>query len=94
MLGMMHFQDLYNYDIERVKRCVVHYAQADGTVVPFCAFNVIPQWYRDKVQKQFSISIPEWEKKTGKKLTDILYKRNIPELVNSEIYKKTYEGFI
>ncbi|MBI5332234.1 MAG: radical SAM protein [Candidatus Aenigmarchaeota archaeon] len=34
-VGMMHFMDLYNYDIERVKRCCVHYAQPDGRIVPF-----------------------------------------------------------
>ena len=94
MLGMMHFQDLYNYDIERVKRCVIHYAQPDGKIVPFCAFNVIPQWYRDKIQKKFSISIEEWEKKTGKKITDILYKRDKEKLETHPLYRKTYEGFI
>lgn len=76
-VGMMHFQDLYNYDIERVKRCCIHYAQPDGTIVPFCAFNVIPQWYRDKIQKKYSLTIKEWEKKTGKKLETDFYKRNI-----------------
>ncbi len=74
-VGMMHFQDLYNYDIERVKKCCIHYAQPDGRIVPFCAFNVIPQWYRDKIQENFSLSIPEWEKKTGRKLENDLYKR-------------------
>ncbi len=94
MLGMMHFQDLYNYDIERTKRCVIHYAQPDGTIVPFCAFNVIPEWYRDKVQRKFSMSIEEWEKMTGKKLTDILYKRDVEKIVSNPLYKKAYEGFI
>ena len=74
-VGMMHFQDLYNYDIERVKRCCIHYAQPDGRIVPFCAFNVIPQWYRDEIQEKFSLPIAEWEKKTGKKLEDDFYKR-------------------
>ena len=78
-LGMMHFQDLYNYDIERTKRCCIHYAQPDGTIVPFCAFNVIPEWYRDKIQEQFSESIPDWEKRTGKKLSDDLHKREEKE---------------
>ncbi|MBS3815023.1 MAG: radical SAM protein, partial [Hadesarchaea archaeon] len=32
-IGMMHFQDLYNYDIERVKRCCIHYAMTDGRIV-------------------------------------------------------------
>jgi len=76
-VGMMHFQDLYNYDIERVKRCCIHYAQPDGRIIPFCAFNVIPQWYRDNIQENFSLSIPEWEQKTGKKLEDDLYRREI-----------------
>lgn len=75
-VGMMHFQDLYNYDIERVKRCCIHYAQPDGKIVPFCAFNVIPQWYRDKIQEKFSLPIEEWEKRTGKKLENDFYKRN------------------
>jgi uncharacterized radical SAM superfamily Fe-S cluster-containing enzyme len=75
-IGMMHFMDLYNYDIERVKRCCIHYAQPDGTIVPFCAFNVIPQWYRDKIQEKFSLPIKEWEKKKGKKLEDDFYIRS------------------
>ena len=76
-IGMMHFQDLYNYDIERVKRCCIHYATPDKKmpIIPFCAFNVIPQWYRDKVQKKFSLSINEWEKKTGRKMSDDVYIR-------------------
>jgi uncharacterized radical SAM superfamily Fe-S cluster-containing enzyme len=76
-VGMMHFQDLYNYDIERVKRCCIHYAQPDGRIVPFCAFNVIPQWYRDDIQMKYSLPIEEWERKTEKKLEDDLYKREV-----------------
>ena len=51
-LGMMHFQDEYNYDIKRVEKCErpLH-ACPDGRVVPFCTFNVIPELYRDKVQR-------------------------------------------
>ena len=89
-IGMMHFQDLYNYDIERVKRCCIHYSQPDGTIIPFCAFNVIPQWYRDKIQKKYSTSIEEWEKKTGKKLSDDLYKRDAKKLEADPLYKETY----
>jgi 7,8-dihydro-6-hydroxymethylpterin dimethyltransferase len=33
----MHFMDLYNYDVERVKRCVIHYAAPNGLIYPFCA---------------------------------------------------------
>jgi hypothetical protein len=77
-IGMMHFQDLYNWDIERVRRCCIHYTVPDGRIIPFCAFNVIPQWYRDKIQKEFGIPIEEWEKRTGKKLKDDLYRRVEP----------------
>ena len=81
-IGMMHFMDLYNYDVERVKKCCIHYAtpSKEMPIVPFCAFNVIPEWYRDKIQKQFSVPIPEWEKQTGKKMANEFYVRNIKEL--------------
>ncbi|MCK4496766.1 MAG: radical SAM protein [Candidatus Aenigmarchaeota archaeon] len=93
-IGMMHFQDLYNYDIERVKRCCIHYAMTDGRIIPFCAFNVIPEWYRDKTQKSQGIPIKEWEKETGKKIKDDLYKRDTKKLEASELYRETYDGFL
>jgi len=74
-IGMMHFQDLYNYDIERVKRCDIHYATPDGRIIPFCAFNVIPEWYRDKIQREYGVPVEEWEKQTGRKLADDFYRR-------------------
>lgn len=93
-VGMMHFMDLWNYDIERVKRCCIHYAQPDGRIVPFCAFNVIPQWYRDEIQKKFSVPIKEWEKSAGKRLDTELYKRDVAKLAATELYKTTYAGFV
>jgi hypothetical protein len=72
---MMHFQDLYNWDIERVKRCAVHYATPDGKIIPFCTFNVIPTMYRDRIQREFSVPINEWEQRTGRKLKDDFYRR-------------------
>jgi len=74
-IGLMHFQDLYNWDIERVKRCTIHYATPDQRIIPFCTFNVIPEWYRDKIQKEYGVPIPDWEKKTGRTLRDDLYRR-------------------
>jgi uncharacterized radical SAM superfamily Fe-S cluster-containing enzyme len=35
----MHFMDNYNYELERVKRCVIHYTAADGKIYPFCTYN-------------------------------------------------------
>jgi uncharacterized radical SAM superfamily Fe-S cluster-containing enzyme len=54
LVAGMHFQDNYNYDIERLKRCVIHYAAPDGKLYPFCAYNSGPN-YREKIEKQFSI---------------------------------------
>lgn len=70
MIGMMHFQDLYNYDIERVERCVIHYAVPGGKIIPFCAFNGIPQVYRSKIHKKHGMPIEKWEKLSGKKIVD------------------------
>ena len=54
MLAGMHFMDSYNYDIERVKRCVIHYAAPNGLIYPFCAYNSGPV-YRERIEKEFSI---------------------------------------
>ncbi len=64
-LGMMHFQDKYNQDEERLQRCDIHYLTPDLRIIPFCSFNVIPEWYRDKVQQKFGMPIDAWEKKVG-----------------------------
>lgn len=90
-IGMMHFMDLYNYDIARVERCTIHYAQPDGKIVPFCAFNVIPQWYRDKIQKKYSMSIKAWEKKKKRKLREDFYQRDVKKLQEMIDYKSFYD---
>jgi uncharacterized radical SAM superfamily Fe-S cluster-containing enzyme len=73
-LGMMHFQDKYNQDEERLQRCDIHYLTPDLRIIPFCSFNVIPEWYRDRIQQKYGIPVEEWEKKTGRKLEDGLYR--------------------
>jgi uncharacterized radical SAM superfamily Fe-S cluster-containing enzyme len=40
-LGMMHFQDLYNMDLERLQRCGIHYVLPNGRIVPFCSYNTV-----------------------------------------------------
>ena len=92
-VGLMHFQDLYNYDIERVKRCVIHYSMSDGRVVPFCAFNVIPEWYRDKSQKAQGTDLGQWEQETGKSLQADIYRRDNKALEATGLYKNTYKNF-
>ncbi|MDR2856183.1 MAG: radical SAM protein [Methanomicrobiales archaeon] len=47
-IGTMHFMDNYNYDIERVQQCCIHYATPDGKLIPFCTYNSGPV-YREKV---------------------------------------------
>jgi uncharacterized radical SAM superfamily Fe-S cluster-containing enzyme len=60
MLGGMHFQDLYNYDISRVMRCVIHYVTPDLRIIPFCAYNAGPT-YRVEVESTCSLSAKEWK---------------------------------
>ena len=61
LIGAMHFQDSYNYDIERVKRCVIHYATPDDRIIPFCAYNGGPT-YRTEVEQKFGTPLAEWKK--------------------------------
>ncbi len=46
----MHFMDAYNYDLERVTRCGVHYSAPDGRMYPFCTYNSGPT-YRNRVEE-------------------------------------------
>jgi tetraether lipid synthase len=64
-VGGMHFMDAYNYDVERVKRCAIHYAVPGGLIIPFCAYNSGPN-YRDAIEKKYSIPLEEWERANGK----------------------------
>ena len=34
----MAFQDAWNVDLERLRRCCVHVVTADGRMVPFCVY--------------------------------------------------------
>jgi uncharacterized radical SAM superfamily Fe-S cluster-containing enzyme len=63
MIGMMHFQDLYNFDLERLERCGIHYAIPDGRIIPFCAMNSL---YRPKVEETFSVPLKEWQERENK----------------------------
>jgi len=53
-IGTMHFMDSFNYDIDRVQRCCIHYTSPDGRLIPFCTYNSGPV-YREKVWKEFSV---------------------------------------
>ncbi len=53
----MHFQDRYNFDVERAKRCVILYSTSSG-MYPFCTHNCGPE-YRYLSQAPFAIPIEE-----------------------------------
>ncbi len=90
-LGMMHFQDEYSYDIKRVEKCDIHYSMPDGRVLPFCTFNVFPEVYRDKIQKQYSIPTKEWENMHHDwTYRSDKYMRNVKEIEATEPYQRTY----
>jgi 7,8-dihydro-6-hydroxymethylpterin dimethyltransferase len=52
-IGTMHFMDRYNYDLDRVQRCCIHYATPDGTLIPFCTYNSGPV-YREQIWKKYA----------------------------------------
>jgi len=54
MVGGMHFMDAYNYDVERVRRCVIHYVAPNGRMYPFCAYNSGPV-FREMIERRFSV---------------------------------------
>ncbi len=63
-IGAMHFQDPYNYDLERIHRCVIHYVTPDLKLIPFCSYNTGPT-FREIVEKKYSISLEEYRKRHG-----------------------------
>jgi uncharacterized radical SAM superfamily Fe-S cluster-containing enzyme len=60
LLSSMHFMDPYNFDLERVQRCVIHYAVPDGRIIPFCTMNSI---HRPEIEKRLGVPIKEWRSK-------------------------------
>lgn len=50
LLGCMAFMDRYNFDMDRVRRCVIHYVTPDLRIIPFCAYNNI---YRTQIEAEY-----------------------------------------
>jgi uncharacterized radical SAM superfamily Fe-S cluster-containing enzyme len=73
MISAMHFQDAYNFDLDRVCRCLVHYGVIDPEdnakvlEVPFCAMNTL---HRERLELANAIQGAEAKK---------------PEVIQSEI---------
>ena len=69
-VGFMGFQDVFNLNIDRLQRCVIHYTTPEG-IIPSCLY--IGLGYGRRIRRKYSISINEWEEKTGHKLKDDLF---------------------
>jgi uncharacterized radical SAM superfamily Fe-S cluster-containing enzyme len=54
----MHFMDAFNYDLERIRRCVIHYGAPNGRIYPFCSYNS-GRTYRKMIEKLYSVSAYE-----------------------------------
>jgi uncharacterized radical SAM superfamily Fe-S cluster-containing enzyme len=57
LLAAMHFMDPYNFDLERIERCGIHYAVPDGRIIPFCTMNSI---HRSTVERELGVPLGEW----------------------------------
>jgi len=53
LLASMHFQDSYNYEVDRSRRCVILYAAPNGRFYPFCTWNSGP-CHRYAVEQAFA----------------------------------------
>ena len=60
LVSSMHFMDPYNFDLERVQQCCIHYGVPDGRIIPFCTMNSI---HRSKIEERLGIPIAEWRQK-------------------------------
>lgn len=73
MISAMHFQDAYNFDLDRVSKCLVHYGVIDPEdhskvlEIPFCAMNTL---HRERIEM-------------GNTITDQMAKK--PEIIQAEI---------
>ena len=82
LISSMHFQDAYNFDLDRVCRCLVHYGVIDPDdpakvrEIPFCSYNTL---HRPIIERKLAIA-----GRTAKN----------PEVIQAEIEEllKTIEG--
>ena len=64
LVAGMHFQDLYNYDVNRVRRCVIHESAPNGKLYPFCTYTAGPT-FRDMIEKKYSRTMEEYKSDKG-----------------------------
>ena len=68
LISSMHFMDPYNFDLERVQRCCIHYGVPDGRIIPFCTMNSI---HRSKIEEHLGIPIKEWQQKHKREISAV-----------------------
>jgi uncharacterized radical SAM superfamily Fe-S cluster-containing enzyme len=61
----MHFQDKYDYQFDRTRRCIIHYLTPEGNI-SFCAYNTGAD-YRDRIEMAYNRgSNSEWFRRYGR----------------------------
>ena len=58
-IASMHFMDAYNYQVNRVKNCTIHYSSPDGRIYPFCTYNA-GHAFRNEVEREHSVPKEDW----------------------------------
>jgi len=66
LVAGMHFMDRYNYETARARRCVIHYADPDGKLYPFCTYNAGPT-HRSRVERKFAMTPEEYRAREARK---------------------------
>jgi uncharacterized radical SAM superfamily Fe-S cluster-containing enzyme len=65
-ISSMHFQDAYNFQVDRVKRCTIQYSTPEGKIYPFCTYNVGAN-FREGVEQRNSVPKADWVRSRGGK---------------------------
>ena len=83
LISSMHFQDAYNFNVERAKRCIVHFgiAMPDGTVKE-CSFCTMNTFHRPHIEKLVAKKVTdkirnEFDTTTGKVREEIISKEEV-----------------
>ncbi|MHA1749245.1 MAG: tetraether lipid synthase Tes [Promethearchaeota archaeon] len=89
LIGSMHFQDAYNFDLERAKRCIVHFGvwdPVDQKVLesPFCVMNtVLREEVEKRVSRPWKKTVEEWHTESEKQEILNTLKMEKPEIMQN-----------
>ncbi|MHA1371963.1 MAG: radical SAM protein [Promethearchaeota archaeon] len=76
LIGSMHFQDAYNFDINRARRCIVHFGvwlpdEQRVLETPFCVMNTVLRGdIEKKIARPWKKKVEEWH--TPEEATQII----------------------